>query len=232
MRRVVRFLSTSTLYLALGHIGTAAQETSSSAFQSATVRFEQNATDGDAEVVFEVNGGDVGLSSLTIEGPTGRRVAEFRDPGSSTLGMREFLFESPEPPDPDLVRASYPEGLYTFSGNTVTGDRLWSQATLSHRLPAPAVVLDPVDGADVRASAHRRIAWEPVEEVARYLITIEQEDSDRVFSATIESTTSDFAVPEGFLQPGAEYQLAIGTVAPNGNRSFVESMFTVARGNE
>jgi len=35
-------------------------------------------------------------------------------------------------------------------------------------------------------------------------------------------------VPDGFLLPGTEYQLAIGTVSAEGNVSFVETTFTTA----
>ena len=119
-------------------------------FETASVRFEQNATDGDAEVVFEVQGGDDGLAWLTITAPDGRTVAEFEAPEASTLGMRQLLFESPEPPDPDLVMAAYPEGTYTFEGGTVAGDRLLSEAVLSHALPDPAVALEPAEA--IRAS--------------------------------------------------------------------------------
>jgi hypothetical protein len=33
-------------------------------------------------------------------------------------------------------------------------------------------------------------------------------------------------VPNGFLLPGMEYQMAIGTVSGEGNISFVETSFT------
>ena len=36
------------------------------------------------------------------------------------------------------------------------------------------------------------------------------------------------AMPEGFFRPGTEYELAIGTVSPAGNISFVETSFTLA----
>jgi hypothetical protein len=46
-------------------------------FAVANVRFEQNATDGDAEVVFEVKGGKEGLAKLTVVSPDGRTVIDF-----------------------------------------------------------------------------------------------------------------------------------------------------------
>ena len=35
-------------------------------FETANIRLEQNATDGDVEVVFEIKGGDDGLYELTV----------------------------------------------------------------------------------------------------------------------------------------------------------------------
>jgi len=53
-------------------------------FAVASVRFEQNATDGDAEVVFEVKGGKEGLAKLAVVSPDGRTVIDFTAPDAST----------------------------------------------------------------------------------------------------------------------------------------------------
>ena len=68
-------------------------------FDTASVHFEQNATDGDVEVVFKAKADDEGLAKLTIVAPDGRTVADFRAPDPTTLGIREFELESPEPAD-------------------------------------------------------------------------------------------------------------------------------------
>ena len=49
-------------------------------FAIASVHFEQNATDADVEVVFEVRGGDEGLTQLTVVSPDGRMVSISRLP--------------------------------------------------------------------------------------------------------------------------------------------------------
>ncbi|MGH8623350.1 MAG: hypothetical protein ACRET3_14545, partial [Burkholderiales bacterium] len=66
-------------------------------FAIAAVHFEQNATDGDVEVVFEVKGGDDGLTSLTVTAPDGRTVMSAASPDTSTMGLRQYRFASPEP---------------------------------------------------------------------------------------------------------------------------------------
>lgn len=77
-------------------------------FATSTVHFEQNATDGDVEVVFAVKGGDEGLTALRIVSPDGRVVADFHAPDHTTLGMRQFRFESPEPGDVARLESAYP----------------------------------------------------------------------------------------------------------------------------
>ncbi len=91
-------------------------------FDEAEVRFEQNVTDGDVEVVFEITSDDEGLARLTVVSPDGRTVVDFMAPDSSTLGIRSFKFESPEPKDAEGLKMAYPEGTYTFSGSTVSGN--------------------------------------------------------------------------------------------------------------
>jgi len=85
-------------------------------FAVASVRFEQNATDGDAEVMFEVKGGKEGLAKLAVVSPDGRTVIDFMAPDASTLGIRRFRFETPEPGDVKSLKSAYPEGVYTFAG--------------------------------------------------------------------------------------------------------------------
>ena len=107
-------------------------------FAVASVYLEQNATDGDAEVVFTATGGKEGLAKLTVVAPGGRTVIDFSAPDASTsLGIRQFRFETPEPQDVKSLMSAYPEGVYTFAGATAAGERFQGKAMLSHKLPAP-----------------------------------------------------------------------------------------------
>jgi hypothetical protein len=45
---------------------------------------------------------------------------------------------------------------------------------------------------------------------------------------TLPGTATSFAVPDGVLQPGHGYTLALGTVLAGGNASFVETTFATA----
>ena len=195
----------------------------------AKVHFEQNATDGDVEVVFAAKGRSEGLSKLTVVAPDGRTVIDFAAPDASTLGIREFAFESPEPKDVKGLKAAYPEGVYRFSAATASGAQLRGESTLRHELPPTASFLRPAADATGVALKGLEIAWTPpAGAVAGYVIEIEQDDLGVHLEATLPGSVTGFAVPAGFLRPGTEYQLGIGTRSEAGNVSFVETSFTTA----
>ncbi len=70
----------------------AAQAAPPSEFEAAVMFVEQNATDGDTEVVVAGTAGDDGLKLLQIKWPDGQVKTTLRADASS-LGMREFSFE-------------------------------------------------------------------------------------------------------------------------------------------
>ena len=210
-----------------------AQETSregdlSEPFVTANIRFEQNATDGDVEVVFEVKGGDEGLAMLTVVSPDERTVIHFTAPNSSTFGIRQFRFESPEPKDVEGVKTAYAEGVYKYHGYSINGKKFYSESTLNHNLPSTVSFLQPgADEEDVIIEG-LKIKWSPVENLAAYIIEIDQDEMDVNLFVKLPGSVTEFSVPEGFLHSGLEYTLAIGTVAKDGNSSFVETSFTTA----
>jgi len=201
----------------------------SATFAVATVHMEQNATDGDFEVVFEVKGGKEGLAKLTVVAPGGRTVIDFAAPeATASLGIRQFRFETPEPRDAKSLTSAYPEGVYTFAGATAAGERLHGKATLNHTLPTPASFLRPTVNARGVDARNLRITWNPVENVAAYIVKIEQRKLGVNLTSTLPGSVATFGVPDGFLRPGTEYKLAIGTVSAKGNISFVETTFATA----
>src|SRR5918999_1626970 len=118
-----------------------AENEAAAPFPIASVHFEQNATDGDKEVVFQVKADTEGLDELIIRSPDGRTVVAFKAPDKSTLGMRQFRFETPEPGDSKALKAAFPEGAYEFSGRTTSGKTLVGTSTLNLRLPATATFI-------------------------------------------------------------------------------------------
>ena len=205
------------------------ESTAAIPFPVASVHFEHNATDGDMEVVFQVKGGHDGLAELTVVSPDGRTVLAFKAPDSSTLGMRQFRFESPEPPDVTALKAAYPEGVYEFSGKTSSGAKLVGKSTLSHRLSAPTAVAEPAPAAEDVSAKGLKISWNAVAGVASYIVGIKHDGLNVNVTALLPGSATAFAVPDGFLSPGRKYKVSIGTVTREGNISFVETTFTTEK---
>ena len=198
-------------------------------FPVASVHFEQNITDADVEVVFEVKAGDDGLAELFIVSPDGRTVVDFKAPEASTLGIRQFRFESPEPPGVAALKAAYPEGTYLFSGKTSAGDLLQGKSRLSHRLPAASKFIAPIPETEDVPIKDLEISWRAVENVLFYIIEIEQDELNVNITARLPESSTSFSVPYDFLVPGTEYEMELGTVTDEGNITFVETSFTTGR---
>lgn len=200
-------------------------------FAIADVFFEQNATDKDVEVVFDVKGGDDGLVQVTVVAPDGRTVVDIKSPDASTLGLRQFRFESPERGDVASIKAAYPEGAYTFDASTAAGVKFHGTATLRHALPAIATGVRPAAEAEDVPVKGLVIAWTAARNLAAYVVAVEQDSLEVSVSAKLPGSATSFAVPDGFLVPGMEYVLSIGTMTSEGNTTYVESTFTTAGGN-
>ena len=227
--RIPLMAGLTLLLVSLGLVlGIGKESRSSVPFEVASVHFEQNATDGDVEVVFKVQGGNDGLAKLVVVSPDGRKVIDFTAPDATTLGIRQFSFESPEPADTNKLKAAYPEGVYTFEGVTSAGAKLHGKSTLNHQLPATASFLRPLPEAEGMDTENLEIRWTPVKNMAAYIIEIEQDELHVRVEAQLPGSATSFAVPDGFLLPDTEYDLSIGTVAHEGNISFVETSFTTA----
>jgi 3-phytase len=201
----------------------------SETFTVAKVHFEQNATDEDVEVVFEVKGTDEGLAKLTVVSPDDRLVINFMAPDASTLGIRQFRFESPEPKNVESLKSAYPEGQYTFTGITEGGNKLEGKSILNHTLPSTTSFLTPSAEAKDVAVRDVKITWTPVKNVAAYIVYVEQDELDVNITAKLPNSVTTFAVPNDFLIPATEYQLGIGTVTAEGNISFIETNFTTVK---
>ena len=197
-------------------------------FEVAEIRFEQNATDVDVEVVFEIKAGDEGLTELKIVSPDGRVVVNCNVPDVSTLGIRQFRFESPEPKDVKSLMSAYPEGEYIFSGISTDGKQYKSTSKLNHKLPATVSFLSPEPQAENVTTENLIIKWSPVENAAFYIIEIDQDELDFNITAKFGGDITSFALPDGILVAGKEYTISIGAVSESGNISVVETSFTTS----
>ena len=197
-------------------------------FEKLSVYLERNVQDHDAEIRFEATGAEDGLAALKISAPGERTVIDLRTPDSK-LGVRGITLESPEPADDAVVRADFPAGAYRFEGTTTKGASLRGEARLSHVFPKPAAFEYPrPDQKDVPATA-LILRWSVPEGIESCAIVIEQTGSPYEIRALLPGSAKSFTVPEGFLRAGKAYKFAIGTVAKDGNRSFIEAGFATAR---
>jgi len=222
-------IATTFLLSFTGLAGATDTQSTATSFPVASVHFEQNATDGDAEVVFEVKGEDDGLTELTIVSPDGRMVVHFKTPDSSTFGIRSFHLETPEPTDFEMLKADYAEGTYEFTGKTSSSSKLFGKSILSHQLPPTTTFTHPASEAKNVPSKGLELAWSTVEGAASFVVEIEQEESGMKIKAQLPGSSTSLSVPDDFLLPGKEYKLAITTLSANGNRSTVETNFVTQK---
>jgi len=196
-------------------------------FQKVSVYLERNVQDHDAEIRFEATSADTGLAALKVSAPAERTVIDIRTPDSK-LGIRSLTVESPEPADEGIVKADFPEGTYRFEGKTTKGANLRGEAQLSHVFPRPAAFEYPRPGQkDVPTALILR--WSVPEGIESCVVVIEQTGSPYEIRALLPGSTREFTIPNGFLRPGRAYTFSIGTVAKDGNRSFIEASFATAR---
>ncbi len=192
-------------------------------FSHAKLYFEQNATDGDIEAVFEIQGNEGGLIKLSIISPDGKTIIDFTVPEKSTLGIRQFRFESPEPKDIKSIKAAYPEGDYQFTGTTLHGKMLIGTCKLIHKLPSTTSFIQPKPKAKGVGLKDLKIMWAPVKDITSYILYIEEGNFD--FTVTLPASINELTLPEGILMPHTEYTLGIGTKSKEGNLSFIETSF-------
>jgi hypothetical protein len=72
------------------------------------------------------------------------------------------------------------------------------------------------------------ITWAPVKNSATYIVEIEQDELNVNLTTKLPGSVTAFAVLDGFLVPGTQYELSIGTMSHEGNIAFVETTFTTA----
>jgi hypothetical protein len=197
-------------------------------FEKLSVYLERNVQDRDAEIRFEATGAEDGLAALKVIAPGERMVIDVTTPDSK-LGIRKLTVESPEPNDESVVRTDFPAGAYRFEGQTTNGASLRGEARLSHVFPQPAAFEYPRPGQkDVPATA-LTLRWSVPAGMESCVIVIEQAGSPYEIRALLPGSAKAFAIPAGFLRAGQAYKFAIGTVAKDGNRSFIEAGFATAR---
>lgn len=196
-------------------------------FESVSVYLEQTIEDEDSELTFEAITGTAGLATLKVVAPDGRTVVDYKA-ADSKLGIRHLTLESPEPKNDGSLKADFPTGVYKFTGTATTGAALQGEATLSHKFPDAAHLVRPRPEEKNVPITGMQVKWNAVKDATAIILVIEHEKTGREVKANLPGSATSFTVSDGFLSPGLEYKLAIGTVAKDGNRSFTEMAFTTA----
>jgi hypothetical protein len=194
-------------------------------FEELSLFIEWNSVDGDTELMLKMDA-DVGLKSLKVVGPNGKKVVGLTARGNPNIGQRKVELESPEP-TPGAVFAAFPEGPYQFHGRSVDDEKLFGEVTLSHALLDPVTITSPASGATNVPINGVTADWTPTPGVTRYIVEVEEED-DETNSLVVDlpGTRTSFTLPDGWLLPDTTYQLAVGAVGPTGNVTVYEHFFT------
>jgi hypothetical protein len=204
----------------------AEDEDDCASFSILSMRLDQNATDGDTELVLFAKGQDDGLKSLAMFAPNRRLVASFAGDRRG-IGMREFQLESAEVTGLPRLLASFPQGDYRFLAKSVTGGCLSGAATLSHAIAPVTALLTPLDQ-QVVPVGQLLLSWAGVSGAERYIVQLNNKTAGTAMSFEAPPSTTSLAVPAQFLQANAEYEFLVGVKTATGNTTFVELIFFTA----
>jgi hypothetical protein len=240
MNRRLVLIATGLAMLALAAVGGTAlakdQTSAASAkpidLAAATLIVEVNATDGDAGLQFFLDGEP--WNSMTISDPTGNVVVDVDAEGRlKDWGLTELFSESNEPPFSEVpldeFKARFPEGEYTFAGETIDGQTLTGTATLSHDIPDGPTITSPADGATVNRDAVVARWTAPPEpagiDIVGYRVIVTRDNPHRVYQVELPASARSVPVPAAFLQRNTEYELEIQAIEESGNWTFNTGFF-------
>ena len=232
--------------ITVGFFQTDNPETSSEtlSFDDADLLIEFNATGGDLGIHAEL--GAEPWQHVAIFDPNGNKIFDVR--GNSSMGkqgLSSLSFESAEPPLDELplneFLARFPEGEYTFVGETIEGEALSGTTEFVHViLEAPVVIFPQED--EVVDRENVVIVWEPVTnppgvEVEVYQLQIFPVDPPKGqdpidlnidFLYEVPATITEVKIPAEFLEPGIAYEFEILAIESNGNRTITVGTFVTA----
>lgn len=234
MRKLIQASFTAVILAAFAYSTLAFADGSHNGWKSAqefddlSIIVEQNATDGDTEIVILAKpDSDNGLTRFVVRSPDRRKVVNVTSP-RRVLGMREFRFESPEPAG-EAILASYPAGTYTFLGIDSEGQKFKGTGELTHDLPSPITILWPMPGHAVPSDA-LTIQWSQAADAVGVILEFENESADpeQSFTVNFPAGVTSFDVPASLLVPGADYQVGVAAIGDSGNTVFTEVEFSTA----
>jgi hypothetical protein len=204
-------------------------------FEEATLIVETNATDGDAGLQVFLDHDT--WRSISISMPDGTKILDIETRDVLVdYGLTELFSESSEPPFTkfpfeEFVKL-FPEGRYTFAGETIDGKKLRSSVRLTHDIPAGPEIVSPEEDSTV-APGDLVVRWEQVTEpagieIVAYQVIVEREHPLRVLDVKLPTTATELSVPAQFMEPGTEYKVEVLAIEKGGNQTATEVPFVTA----
>jgi hypothetical protein len=206
-------------------------------FADARLKIEFNATDGDAGL--QVFADAPAWREITVTNPAGRQVMHVAaEDVIEDYGLTELFSESSEPPFDvfpfEQFKQLFPDGRYTFTGESVNGERLRSTFTLSHDVPDGPVITSPAEDATLAAD-ELVVEWQPDAtpgvNVVAYQVLVVAEDPFvgnpvRVLDVMLPADAARLPVPAEFLLPG-DYKTEVLAIEESGNQTLTEVAFSI-----
>lgn len=183
-------------------------------------------TDQDAQI-FIAGGSEEPLRTVTMFDSEGRLKLKWKARNDDRLGHADFFFESPEPSLAELKEA-YPKGVYTFAGITVDGTVLMGEAKLRYKLLDPPNITFPLEGATGVPTEHLVATWDEIDGAEAIRFEIEDEEGEVALTVDLDGDATEFALPNGWLEPGVEYTMDVKAIAGSGNQTVIDVQFTTA----
>ncbi len=181
---------------------------------------------------------------LEIARPDGAPLLEVRAQGHlRTLGLTEFFFETNEPANAEVpveeLLARFPEGTYSFEGQSIDGVEMTGAARLTHDIPKGPRILSPAEG-EVVDPNDTVIRWEAVSEsilgapieIVSYEVIVTKPQavppagfSKPVLSVHVSGATTSLTVPKEFFESGTAYELEVLALEVGGNQTISSGTF-------
>jgi hypothetical protein len=123
-----------------------------------------------------------------------------------------------EPPFDELplrkFKRLFPEGRYTFRGETIEENDITGAARLSHDIPNGPEIISPTEGQSVGCD-DVVASWSPGPqpadvEIVAYRVIFEREDPFRALSVDLPASANSVTIPFEFLEPNTNTLRAAG----------------------
>ncbi len=230
MRKLVALAAVVAIIVS-GATVVSAQSGGTVKFKAADLKVEVNATDGDAGLQVFLD--HEPWRSISISRPDGQKILDVTTQGVlKDYGLTELFSESSEPPFEEFPLAEFkklfPEGKYTFVGETIDGVRMRSRVPLTHDFPAGPRIRSPRDGS-TQSPNGVFVDWDPVRdlEIVNYqVVVVKESEPKRVLEATLPNSVTSFRVPPEFMERGGEYKAEVLAIEESSNQTLSEVAFT------